>query len=194
MRLTCGSGRSANWRTHRCHSGASRDFDQGLFIDDGRSAKQGTCDRDLVLARELPDQGAGGVGKKGQPLGQIGPRGEFGIRNKINQNAVKQVDVIRPESCGALREQLGDPSGSLGAAPGIAMSDDFVELGDQRPGNRHQTHSNPQQPQAVCEFSGKIGRLGEGRVRFELRPNEPQNHSLGRRGPCRIAQKPLYQR
>jgi hypothetical protein len=113
----------------------ARDFDQGLFIDDGRSAKQGTCDRDLVLARELPDQGAGGVGEERQPFGQIGPHGEFGMRNEIDQNAVKQVDVIGPESCGALQEQLGDPSGGLGAAPGIAVPDDFIELGDQRSGN-----------------------------------------------------------
>ena len=107
----------------------ARDFDQGLFIDDGRSAKQGTCDRDLVLARELPDQGAGGVGEEGQPFGQIGPRGEFGMRNEIDQNAVKQVDVIRSESCSALQEQLGDPSGGLGAATRIAVPDDFDRMG-----------------------------------------------------------------
>ena len=95
----------------------------------------GACRTSESVARELPDQGAAGVGEERQPFGQIGPRGEFGMRNEIDQNAVKQVDLIRSESCSALQEQLGDPTGGLGAAPGIAAPDDFIELGDQRSGN-----------------------------------------------------------
>jgi hypothetical protein len=53
------------------------------------------------------------------------PGSRFGMRNEIDQNAVKQVDVIRCESCRALQEQFGDPSGCLGAAPGIAVPGRF---------------------------------------------------------------------
>jgi hypothetical protein len=85
------------------------------------------------------------------------------MRNQIGQNAVKQLDVIGPEICGAPEEQFGDPARRLGAAPGIAMSDDLIEAGDQRRGDCHQTHSKPPHRQVL----GNLGRLGEGRVRFE---------------------------
>ena len=84
------------------------DFDQGPLIDHRRSAQQRPGDQYLVLARELPDQGARSVGEDGQPLCQIGTRGEFGVRNEIDQNAVKQIDVIRPEISGPDQEQFED--------------------------------------------------------------------------------------
>jgi hypothetical protein len=93
------------------------------------------------------------------------------MRNEIDQDAVKQVDVIRPEIFRALQEQLGDPAGCLGTALRIAMFDEFIEPGDQRRGKCHQTHSNPSKLQAIGEFSGNLGGLGEGRVRFEPSPN-----------------------
>jgi hypothetical protein len=34
-----------------------------------------------------------------------------------------------------------------------------------------QTPRNPKKPQAIDEFSGNLGGLGEGRVRFEGSPN-----------------------
>ena len=42
---------------------AAGDFEQRLVVDDGRSAQQRTRDRDLVFARELPDQPAGRFGE-----------------------------------------------------------------------------------------------------------------------------------
>ena len=114
-----------------------------LFVDHGRAAQQRPRDRDLVLARELADQPARRVGEQRQPLGQIGARGDFGMRDEIDQDAVEQIDVIGPEIRRPLQEQFGDPPRGLGAAFGIAVLDDLVEPGDQRGGDCHQTHSNP---------------------------------------------------
>ena len=91
--------------------------------------------------------------------------------NEIDQNAVKQVDVIGPKICRPQQEQLGDPAGCLGTAFGIAMFDEFIKPGDQRRGKCHQTHSNPGKPRAIDEFSGNSGGPGEGRVRFEASRN-----------------------
>ena len=110
----------------------ARDFDQGALVDHGRPAQQRPRDRYLVLARELSDQRAWRVGKDRQPFGQIGARGNFGVWNEIDQNAIKQSDVIGPEILGPLQEQFGDPAGRLGAAFGIAVPDDLIEPGDQR--------------------------------------------------------------
>ena len=63
------------------------------------------------------------------------------VRDEIDQDAVEQIDMIGPEIRGALQEQIGDPPRRLGAALGIAMSDDLIEPGDQRHGDGHQTHS-----------------------------------------------------
>ncbi len=115
----------------------ARNFDQGDLIDDGRSAQQRTCDRYLVLARELPDQPARGLCEHGQPLGEVGTRGNFGVGNQINQNAVKQIDVLGPEIRGTMQEQFADPARGLGAAVGIAVSDDFIKPGNQRGGDCH---------------------------------------------------------
>jgi hypothetical protein len=53
------------------------------------------------------------------------------MRHETDQNAVEQVDMIGTEICGPLQEQLGDAARGLGAAFGIAMSDDLVEPRDQ---------------------------------------------------------------
>ncbi len=140
------SGESAGALRHRqqmalaLHAG---DFDQGLLVDDGRAAQQRTGDRYLVLARELPDQAAGRIVEDGEPLGQCRAHGKFAVRDEIDQDAVEQLDMIGPEIRSARQKQIGDPPRRLGAALGIAISDDLVEPGDQRHGNRHQTHSEP---------------------------------------------------
>ena len=95
---------------------AAGDFDQRLLVDDGRSAQQRTCDRDLVFARELPDQPARRVGEDRQPFGQIGARGEFGVRDEPDQNAVEQLDMIGPIVRRPLQVQFGDPPRGLGTA------------------------------------------------------------------------------
>jgi len=79
------------------------------------------------LDRKLPDQGAWCIGEEGSSFGQIGTRGKFSVWNEIDQNAVKQVDVIGPKICRPPQEQLGDPAGCLGTAFGIARFDEFVE-------------------------------------------------------------------
>src|SRR6266576_1127915 len=76
----------------------------------------------------------------------------------------------------------------------IAMFDEFIKPGDQRRGKCHQMSSNALKPRAIDEFSGNLGGLGERRVRFELSLNGCKIICAGSRGPCRIAQKPLYQR
>src|ERR1700738_5057979 len=97
----------------------ARDFDQGPFIDNRRSAQQRPGNQYLVLARQLPDERARSIGEEEEPLRQIGTRGEFGVRYETDQNAVKQIDVIGPEIRGPHQEQFSDPAGGLGAAFGI---------------------------------------------------------------------------
>ena len=87
-------------------------------IDHRRPAQQRARDQDLVLARELPDQRARRIAEQRQPFGQIGARGNFGMRNEIDQNSVEQLDMIGPEVRRPLQEQLGDPARGLGAAFG----------------------------------------------------------------------------
>src|SRR6266478_4341634 len=93
----------------------SCNVDQGALIDDRRSAKQRPCNQYLVLARELPDQSTRRVGNDRQPLCQLDTRGNFGVRNEVDQGAVKQIDVF----------------------------DDFIEPGDQRGCDSHQTIPKP---------------------------------------------------
>ncbi len=128
------------------------DFDQGPLIDDRRSAQQRPGNQYLVLAREVPDQGARSVGDDGQPLCQIGTRGEFGVRNETDQNAIKQIDVIGPEIRGPPQEQFGDAAGGLGEAFGVAMPDDLIKPGDQRCRDCHETHSNPAHKRVFRQF------------------------------------------
>ena len=121
----------------------ARDFDQGALVDHGRPAQQRSRDRYFVLARELPDQRARRVAEQRQPFGQIGARGDFGVRNELGQDAVEQVDVIGPQVGRPLQEQLADPARGLGEAFGIAMPDDFIEPGDLGDSDRHEPYSNP---------------------------------------------------
>ncbi len=75
-----------------------RDFDQHLFVDDRRAAQQRACDGNFVVARELADQTARRVRQHRQPLGQIGARGELGMRDETGQDAVEQIDMIGAEA------------------------------------------------------------------------------------------------
>ena len=127
----------------------ARDFDQGGLIDQRRPAQQRTRDQDFVLARELADQRAWRVAEHGQPFGQIGARGGFGVRHEIDQNAVEQIDMVGPQVRSPLQEQLGDPASGLGKAPGIALLEDLIEPGDQRGSSRHEHYSNPAERRAL---------------------------------------------
>ena len=98
--------------------------------------------------------------------------------NEIDQNAVKQVDVIGPEICRPEQEQFGDPAGCLRTTLGIAMFDEFIKprgsATRQMSSNAlkpKQTPRNPRKPRAIDEFSGNLGGLGEATVRFELSQN-----------------------
>src|SRR5882672_3625677 len=121
------------------------DFDQRPLVDHGRPTKQRPCDHDLVLARKLPDQGGWCIGEDGQSFSQIVTRGEFGVRNKIDQDAVKQVDVIRPEifapcrNSSAIRRvasarRWGSPCLTNSSSPGISDAANVIK--------RTQTHAN----------------------------------------------------
>ena len=105
----------------------------------GERRRSGPATRDLVLARELPDQRARRIGEQRQPLGKFGARGGFGMRDEVDQESVEQIDMVGPQVRGALKEQLGDPACGLGAALGIAIPDDLIEPGDQRRGDCHRT-------------------------------------------------------
>ena len=136
----------------------ARDFDQHLFVDDGRAAQQRTCDRDFVLMRELADQPARRVGEQRQPLGQIGARGDFGMRDQAGQDAVEQIDMIGAEIRRALQEQFADPARGIGAAlrgrhdltisssPGISDGD---------------CYHKPTQTGRIGRFSGNLGSVRE---------------------------------
>ena len=58
--------------------------------------------------------------------------GDFGVWNQIDQDVVKQIDVVGPEICRILQEQFGNPAARLCLPFGIAIPDDFFETGDQR--------------------------------------------------------------
>src|SRR6266446_1850543 len=89
----------------------SRNVEQGVLIDDRRSAKQRPRNRYLVLARELPDQSARRIGNDRQSLCQLSTRGYFGVRNEVDQGTVEQIDVIGPQSSSRLEVQPGDQRG-----------------------------------------------------------------------------------
>ena len=88
----------------------SCNVDQGDLVNDRRSAKQRPRNQDLILARELPNQSARRIGNDRQPLCQLNTRGNFGGRNEVDQGAVKQIDVIGPQSSSLLEVQFGDPA------------------------------------------------------------------------------------
>jgi hypothetical protein len=60
--------------------------------------------------------------------------------------------VSGPQIGGALQEKLGDPARCLGAALGIAMSNDLIKLGDQRCCDCHLTHSKPARRRVLRQF------------------------------------------
>src|ERR1700681_3241140 len=155
------------------------DFDQGPFIDNRRSAQQRPGNQYLVLARQLPDERARSIGEEGEPLRQNGTRGEFGVRYETDQNAVKQIEVIGPEIRGPHQEQFSDPAGGLGAALGIAVSDDLIEPRDQR---CRDCHENALKIPRTGGFSGNLGWLREGSVRFEPHPKRPKIVASGLAG------------
>jgi hypothetical protein len=105
------------------------------------------------------------------------------VRNEVDQNAVEQIDVIGPEARSPKQEQFGDPPARLGAAFGIAMFDDLIELGDQGGSECHQTHSKPPDRRV----SGNLGGLHERRVRLKRYLERAQNRASRLRRPCRIA-------
>ena len=69
---------------------------------------------EFVFARELPDQRAWRVGEDRQPLGQIGARGGFGVRNEAGQKP-RTGRYARPGNSPHPAGQLGDPPCGLGA-------------------------------------------------------------------------------
>jgi hypothetical protein len=82
------------------------DLDQGALVDHRRPPKQRPGDRDLVLARKLPDQGARRIAEDGQSFRQISARGQFGARNETDQNASVQ--------------RLGSPCLTISSSPGTS--------------------------------------------------------------------------
>ena len=122
---------------------AARDLDQCLFVEDGRAAQQRTRDRDLVLARELSDQGARRIGELRQPFGEVGAGQDFGIRHQADQDAVKEIDMFGAEMRSALQEQIRDAPRRIGTAFRIVTSNDLVEAGDHQCRSGHPTTQKP---------------------------------------------------
>ena len=121
----------------------ARDLDQLRFVDDGRAAQQRTRDRDLVLARELSDQGARRIGELRQPFGEVGAGQDFGIRHQADQDAVKEIDVFGAEMRSALQEQIRDAPRRIGTAFRIVTSNDLVEPGDHQCRSGHPITQKP---------------------------------------------------
>ena len=68
---------------------------------------------------ELPDQPARRVDQQRKPFGEIGARGEFGMRDQAGQHAVEQIDVIGAEIRQHPAGTLADPARGIGAAFGV---------------------------------------------------------------------------
>ena len=66
--------------------------------------------------RELADQTARRVRQHRQALGEIGARGEFGMRDEAGQDAVEQLDVIGAKARRPLQEKFADAARGVGAA------------------------------------------------------------------------------
>ena len=56
----------------------------------------------------------------------------LGMRDKTGQDPVEQIDMIGAEACRPLQEKLADTARGIGAALGVATTDDVVEFRDQR--------------------------------------------------------------
>jgi len=82
------------------------------------------------------------LAKQRQPFGEIGAGGNFGVRHKADQDAVKEVDMLGAEICRALQEQIGNPPRRIGTASRIGAPDDFFEPRHQRCRSRHPHYSD----------------------------------------------------
>ena len=109
-----------------------RDFDQHLFVDHRRAAQQRAGDGNFIFMGELADQTARRVRQQRQAFGQFGALGKFGMRDQAGQDTVEQIDMIGAEARRALQEKLADTARGIGAALGVATTDDVVEFRDQR--------------------------------------------------------------
>jgi hypothetical protein len=89
----------------------------------------------------LADQPARRIGKRRQPLRQIRARICFGMGNKIEQDAVEQVDMLGAVISRPPEKQLGNPPGRVSLLFGIAAFNNGFEPGDQRSRGCQQTYS-----------------------------------------------------
>ena len=109
-----------------------RDFDQHLFVDERRTAQQRACDGNFIVMGELADQTTRRVRQHRQALGQFGALGKLGMRDETGQDTVEQIDMIGAEARRTLQKKLADTARGIGAALGVATTDDVVEFRDQR--------------------------------------------------------------
>ena len=116
-----------------------RDLEQGSLVEHRRAAQDRPRHQDLVLTREPADQHPRRIGNQRQPLGEFDARDQLGMRDEVDQDSVEEIDMVGPQMRGVLQEQFGDAARRLGAALGIAVSDDLIEPGDQRRGDCHPT-------------------------------------------------------
>ena len=54
------------------------------------------------------------------------------MRDETGQDTVEQIDMIGAEACRTLQEKLADAARGIGAALGVATTDNVVEFRDQR--------------------------------------------------------------
>ena len=64
------------------------------------------------------------------------------MRDKTGQDTVEQIDMIGAEACRTLQEKLADAARGIGAALGVATTDNVVEFRDQRWRNYHKPIQN----------------------------------------------------
>ena len=97
-----------------------------------RAAQQRACDGNFIVMGELADQTTRRVRQHRQALGQLGALGKLGMRDETGQDTVEQIDMIGAEARRPLQEKLADTARGIGAALGVATTDDVVEFRDQR--------------------------------------------------------------
>jgi hypothetical protein len=115
-----------------------RYFHQQRFFENGRAAQHGSCNRNLIRARKLPNQIARRVGDRSYSLGKVDTCRNFGVCNQIDQDVVEQIDMFRSKTVSPFHEQLGNPARHLGEAFGITPADNLFDLADQGVCNRHE--------------------------------------------------------
>ncbi len=119
----------------------ARDLEQDLFVEHRRAAQDRPRHQNLVLACEVADQLFRRIGDQRHPLGEFGARDQLGMGNEVDQDLVKEIDMVGPQVRGVLKEQVGDPACGLGAEFGIAIPDDLIKPGDQGRGDCHPSYS-----------------------------------------------------